>query len=267
MCSLFENNRSEVIDVYLFNSDFQGKPWEALHSLAERYGRRLVNVKVEDKETENLVTRFHYTKEMYYRFFIAEKLNHPKALYLDADVVVNGSIKDLYETEIDDYYLAGVVNPGFNRHRELGMSADAKYFNSGVMLLNLPAWRRDSIKEKVLHVVETNPLALEYPDQCALNAVVNGRWREVHPRYNLQGCFFEDPASEYAEYFEENELEAATRDPVIIHFSGSGKPWLVRCKHPYRKLYWRFLRRTPFRRLLPSDLTIAHVVKWCIAKL
>lgn len=267
MCSLFENNRSEVIDVYLFNSDFQGKPWEALQSLARRYGRRLIDVKIRDKDFENLVTRFHYTKEMYYRFCIAEKLDHSKALYLDADIVVNGSVKDLYETEIDDYYLAGVVNPGFDRHDELGMSAEAKYFNSGVMLLNLPAWRRDSIKEKVIHVVETKRLAVHYPDQCGMNAVVNGRWRELHPRYNLQGCFFEAGASNYAECFKENELEAAMRDPVIIHFSGSGKPWRVRSKHPYRKLYWKFLRKTPFKRYLPEGLTASRVLKWCIAKL
>jgi lipopolysaccharide biosynthesis glycosyltransferase len=135
------------------------------------------------------------------------------------------------------------------------------------MLLNLPAWRRDSIKEKVIHVVETKRLAVHYPDQCGMNAVVNGRWRELHPRYNLQGCFFEDSASNYAECFKENELEAAMRDPVIIHFSGSSKPWRVRSKHPYRKLYWKFLRKTPFKRYLPEGLTASRVLKWCIAKL
>jgi lipopolysaccharide biosynthesis glycosyltransferase len=267
MCSLFENHSSEELQVFLLNSDFRGKNWEALQFLSRKYGRKLVDVKVTDEEVGNLVTRFHYTKEMYYRLFIAEKLNCSKALYIDADVVVNGSLKAFYNTELDDCYLAGVVNPGFDRHQELGMSAHAGYFNSGVMLLNLPAWRRDSIKEQVIRVVEKRHLVVQYPDQCGLNAVVNGRWKKVHPRYNLQGCFFEKDAGKYAQCFGENELKAAIHNPAIIHFSGSNKPWLVRCKHPYRKLYWRFLRKTPFKRLLPSDMTIPNVVKWCVRKI
>lgn len=267
MCSLFENNKEQKLDIYLLNSDFDGKPLEALQDLARRYGRRLIDVKVADKDVENLVTTFHYTKGMYYRLLIAEKLELSKALYLDADIVVNGPVKDLYETELDGYYLAGVINPGFNRHKELGMSEQAKYFNSGVMLLNLAAWRRDRIWEKVVKVIETKPWAVPFPDQCGLNAVVNGTWREVHPRFNLQGCFFEESTNKYTGWFGEGELEAALHNPVIIHFSGSGKPWRARSKHPYRKLYWKFLRKTPFKRLLPSDVTIPNVFRWCMRRM
>jgi lipopolysaccharide biosynthesis glycosyltransferase len=266
MCSLFENNQGQLLDVYVVHADVDRACWNRLERLAKRYGHKLIDVKILDQELDGLVITHYYTKGMYYRLYIAEKLDADKALYLDADIVVNGPISDLYNTDIDDCYLAGVINPGFDRNRELEMSEDSKYFNSGVMLLNLARFRRDDIKRKVMAFVERAPLALEFPDQSGLNSVVNGCWKEVHPKFNVQGCFFEANCKDYSSLFPEGHLTAAIHSPQIIHYSGSGKPWHTRYKHPYRRLYWKYLRRTPFSHAFPTDFTFRSILKWCLKK-
>jgi lipopolysaccharide biosynthesis glycosyltransferase len=265
MCSLFENNRGSHFDVYIVNSDIDELSWSGLEFLSKRYGHNLIDVKILDQELEGLVTSHHFTKSNYYRLFIAERLKLSKALYLDSDIVVNGSINDLYSTNVDDYCLAAVIDPGgVDRHKDLEMSEESKYFNSGVMLLNLDAWRHDRIKERVIDLVQRKPWAIKFVDQCGLNSVVNGRWKELHPKFNLQGCFFVTKIDTYSSLFPDGDLMAAVHSPVIIHYSGSGKPWHFGYKHPYRRLYWKYLRMTPFSRRFSNDLTILKAIKWCI---
>jgi lipopolysaccharide biosynthesis glycosyltransferase len=264
MCSLFENNRGLAFDVYIVNADMDKASWSGLEAIAERYGHHLIDVTISDQDLEGLVTNYHFRKESYYRLFIAEKLQLPKALFLDADIVVNGSIEDLYSTDIEDCYLAAVINPGFDSHKDLEMSEESKYFNAGVMLLNLAWFRRDNLKEGVIDLVTRKPWAVPFLEQCGLNSMVNGRWKELHPKFNLQGCFFETEIETYSSLFPGRDLIDAVQSPVIIHYSGSGKPWHFGYKHPFRKLYWKYLRMTPFNHRFSNDFTILKVIKWCI---
>lgn len=266
MCSLFENNQGASFDVYIVNANIDKSSWRELELLTRRYGHTLIDVKIVDYEVDGLVTSHHFTKANYYRLFIPEKIPVQKALYLDADIVVTGSISELYSTSLDGYYLAAVIDPGFKRHADLGMSEDSKYFNSGVMLLNLEAWRRDDIKIKVIDVVKHKPWAIQAVDQCGLNSVVNGQWKELHPQFNLQGALFDNPGHEFSDLFPGDDLLAALQSPVIIHFSGSLKPWSFRYKHPWRKLYWKYLRMTPFSHWFSKDLTLFNIVKWSLPK-
>jgi lipopolysaccharide biosynthesis glycosyltransferase len=264
ICSLFENNQGLFFDVYIVNSDFDKASWGGIEVIARQYGHNLIDVKISDHDLKGLVTPVHLSKETYYRLFIPEKLQLSKALYLDADIVVTGSIHELYDIDVDDCYLAAVLCPGFNRHKDLEMSDQSKYFNAGVMLMNIAKWRRDHIKERVIDLVRRKPLAVHFADQCGLNSVVNGRWRELHPKFNVQGCFFETDINTYSACFPNRNLMTAVHSPVIVHYSGSGKPWHFGYKHPYRKLYWTYLRKTPFNHLFSKDLTFLKVMKWCI---
>ncbi len=264
MYSLFENNEEVLFDVYIVNADFDRASWGGIEVIARQYGHNLIDVKISDHDLEGLVTPFHLSKETYYRLFIPEKLQISKALYLDADIVVTGPIYELYSTDVDNYYLGAVLCPGFNRHKDLEMSEESKYFNAGVMLINVDKWRRECIKERVLDVVRIKPSAIHFADQCGLNSVINGRWRELHPKFNVQGCFFEADIDTYSACFPRRTLIAAIQSPVIVHYSGSGKPWHFGYKHPYRKLYWDYLQKTPFYHLFSTDITFFKVIKWCV---
>ena len=100
-----------------------------------------------------------------------------RALYLDVDIVVNGRIDDLYNTEISNTFLAAVDNTGiYYNHQDLEMAYSAKYFNSGVMLINLEYWRAYNVKEKVIEFVGRKPDVIQFVDQDGLNSVINRNW-------------------------------------------------------------------------------------------
>lgn len=56
-----------------------------------------------------------------------------KILYLDADILVDTDLKDLWKTDLKQYF-AGMVD------NDIGMNSDKTYFNSGVILINAPKW-------------------------------------------------------------------------------------------------------------------------------
>jgi lipopolysaccharide biosynthesis glycosyltransferase len=266
MYSLFENNRDLPMEIYVINADIDQDTWRKLEMLAEKFGNNLIDVKVSDQDFDGLVTPHHLTRETYYRLFIPEKLNVSKVLYLDADIAVNGSIKELYNINVDEDYLAAANTPGFVAHKDLEMSEGSRYFNAGVMLINVERWRRDGIKERVIDIVRRKPWAIQFADQCGLNSAVDGRWKELHPKFNFQSFFFEIGIDAYSAFFPDGELTAAIHSPVILHYSGSNKPWHFGYKHPYRSLYWKYLRQTPFSHMFSKDLTLTKLIKWCVPK-
>ena len=69
-------------------------------------------------------------------------------------MVVNQRIDDLYNIDISDTFIAAVDNMDIYNHRDLEMEGSAKYFNSGVMLINLECWRANNVKEKVIERLE-----------------------------------------------------------------------------------------------------------------
>ncbi len=266
ICSLLDHNRQEHIRVFVINEDIEPETWKRLQTITSQYASDLVDVKISDRDIADLATPHHLTRETYYRLFIPEKLRLSKALYLDADIVVNGAIRELYDIDLDDYYLAAANTPGFVAHPDLGMSNGARYFNAGVMLINLDKWRSQHVKERVIDVVRQKPWAIQFADQCGLNSVVNGQWKEIHPKFNVQSFYFEIGIGPYASSFPPGDLALAIEKPIIIHYSGSAKPWHFGYRHPYRVTYWRNLRRTPFSHWFSKDISIAKIVKACIPR-
>lgn len=267
LCSLFDNNSDLALNVYVLNSDIDPSSWKKIESIAERYGQTLIDLKVSERDLEGLVLNWHFSLATYYRVLIPKELPVGKALYLDVDIVVNGSIGQLYSTDLGDGFLAAVQEPNFDRHEELEMSKGAKYFNAGMMLINLDRWRNERLTERVIELVKRKPEAMMFSDQCGINSIVNGRWKEVDPRFNLVHSYAGEDISGYTGMFPDNVLENARKRPVIIHFSGGSKPWHFRRKHPYRYLYWKYRRKTPFKRFFSEDLTVPRVTKWCLARL
>ncbi|PPC86695.1 MAG: glycosyl hydrolase [Methylotenera sp.] len=232
--SLIENNSDTHMIIFVINSDISSKNWDNIKSLDIHKKHTLINEKVSEFELNDLVTKGQFTKATYYRLLIETLVPYDKVLYIDSDVVVNGSLRNFWNFELKDHYLAAVEDPGYDENY-LEMSPNARYFNAGVMLINLKKWRDELTSQQVIKFIRTQESKLTWLDQCALNAVINGRWARVSPKYNLQtsiiGMDFKDKQIRY-DFCDTSE---AIRHPTIIHYTGWSKPWHAYNDHPYKK--------------------------------
>ncbi len=171
----------------------------------------------------------HATAANYYRLFLTEVLPESinKVLYLDADLIVLDDLNKLWNLNIDDYAIAAVHYPNAERSRVLNVPLD-KYFNSGVMLINLDYWRKYNMINRYCIFLKEKSHLIQYWDQDVLNVVLLKKVLFLDLRYNFQ---------------KNTDVE---EDTTILHYTGKLKPWHFHYPHLNRDYYFKYLRRTPW---------------------
>jgi lipopolysaccharide biosynthesis glycosyltransferase len=116
-----------------------------------------------------------------------------KLIYLDVDLIVLSSLRDLYTKDLAGNTIAaakdraGTVDcswAGIPNYEALGIPGKTPYFNSGVMLIDVARWRADRVSERVLDVTRQNREHVRWHDQYGLNVVLRGAWEELDPSWN-----------------------------------------------------------------------------------
>ncbi len=200
--------------------------------------------------------RGHLSSAAYFRLFLTELL--PAALsrviYLDSDVIVCRPIEELWWTPLDGKPMAGVLKPRATEAIEVGLQSEADYFNSGVMLIDLDAWRRLDVSRRALDFVQHHPGRIHGHDQPALNHVFAGAWKRLDFRWNQQFKFFVHTAG-YLGVPASALRELRTR-PFIIHYTTGSKPWHYSNDHPLQRRYFEVLDETAFAGWRPRPRTL-----------
>jgi lipopolysaccharide biosynthesis glycosyltransferase len=261
--SLIENNLENSLNIYIINKSISSVDWANIISLDKAKKHSFVNAKIDDAELVGFPTNSRFTIASYYRLLIAEIVPFDKALYIDSDIVVCGNLSELYKTNIADFFLAAVEDACFfNRHNELEMSKCSRYFNSGVMLLNLDKWRKNKLKEQAIDFIFRKFNKIKFADQCALNAVVDGNWLRLSPTFNLQTALLEMDVQFRKTRYGSIDVGDAVKLPIIIHYSGPNKPWQFLNSHPFKALYWNYLGRTKYKKTIPigTDFTMKRIM-------
>ena len=186
----------------------------------------------------------------YYRLLIPSILpdDVKKTLYLDCDIIVNHSLKELWDTTIEEDTALLAVEDNIIDAQEsckrLHIKSPYSYFNAGVLLMNLCYLRKINFTSKALSYGAKHKNILRHHDQDILNALLYDKTVLINMKWNMLDCFlFRHPllsANRLNEY-EENKF-----NPYIIHYSNYMKPWFKECNHPYKYLYYQYLSHTPF---------------------
>lgn len=195
-------------------------------------------------ESKKLYTRHHISEETYYRALLPELFpNNNKIVYIDCDLVVLKDIAELYDADIRDY-LIGAVKNYCNQfiydyiEREIQISP-YKYFNAGVLLINLQKFREADISHKFLEMV-AGERQYNLMDQDILNILCNKNILYIDDRWNVswQHVFQRDELfSLRSEY--RNEYEQIIKDPFIVHYTSEKKPWDYQTA-PLANYFWDF---------------------------
>lgn len=226
--------------------------------LMARAGGIKVNwIDVDEAFGSGLPTSRHLTRATYLRLLMPRFIDEP-FLYLDADTIACADLSPLLNCDISRGIGAAVENPGTGHQSRLGLSPETPYLNAGVLLINPSAWNSERVSERALKFAQDFPRLIHWADQCAINAVTEGRLMPLPPVFNVQHSFFANwegrgitPLT-----FSRGEAIAARTNPTILHFSGSTKPWHLRDAHPLKSAYWKHRKWSRMDRLV-APLSIA----------
>lgn len=197
---------------------------------------------VTDDVLSNAKTLGHIPVASYYRLYITRLLSGSRCLFLDGDIIVNTDLREIWRTDLDDYYIAAVrdcavqsKNEAFaERELELEIPDMHQYVNAGVMLFNLDKIREDKLDEQL---VEAIGRGYRYMDQDILNKFCYGRIKHLPLRFNLFAEFYERMEKMGSTDYTDDEL-CDVENWGILHYPGSYKPWVC-SRLKANQIWWK----------------------------
>ena len=246
LTSLYMNNPGEDVELYLLHSKLQEKELEPLEKQCGRLGYKFFPVKIEDSWFSQAPVTKQYPREMYYRLlapcFLPQKLH--RILYLDPDILVINSLKPLWETDMKGRLFAAAAHTGktnlANNINQVRLGTTNKYFNSGVLLINLDQGRKEILPEEIFRYAGEHAKELLLPDQDILNAVFGSRTLE------LDDYLWNYDARNYSTYLLRSggvcDMDWVMGNTGILHFCGKTKPWQAGYIHRFGILYKHYMQ-------------------------
>jgi lipopolysaccharide biosynthesis glycosyltransferase len=264
--SALANGAARLAVHFLHPVDMPAPALARLGALVEGGGGSFHPTAVTSAVIESLPGTWYFPKIIWYRSLLPQlRPDLDRILYLDCDTLVLDALGPLWKTDLDGLYVAAVRNliePKLaTRHHALGIPPEQTYFNSGVLLMNLEAMRRDGCVERLFEHARRHYGQSLWPDQDSLNYVLGPRCVFLDPRWNCQNSFFYWPQAE--EVFGKSVMTKATTSPGILHFEGpyEAKPWHYLNRHPFREQFWQHLRETPYRKMRSEGRTLKNVLR------
>ena len=119
-----------------------------------------------------------------------------------------------------------------------------RYFNTGVMLMNINFLKENCYSEQMTEKLTTQTKYL-YQDQCVLNEVLQDTIGVLPWNWNQE--ILGDNVLRNAQPFFNDYCK--TDEAGIVHFIGGNKPW-KEPQRPYAYLWWQYARKTPYYEII-----------------
>lgn len=190
-----------------------------IDALAERLGVSVARVEVANDAFDHIaVARAHLTRGAYLRLLIPDLFpDDDRAIYMDCDMVVMDDLSMLAEVDLGDAVVAAVPCPS---PEPLEVAATGHvtgtYINSGLLVMNLPVWRREGVAAQCLALLSDPARPLLSEDQSAINIAAHGRMVLLDARFNT----YSDPGA----YKQCADFPDA---PAVVHYVVNNKPWIL----------------------------------------
>lgn len=216
-------------------------------------------VQWETPDNTQFPTPYTLTKDAYLRLWAHDILpNASRVLYLDPDTIATSSIEPLWDTDLKGSTVGAVPIPNSSRPLQHGMSPGSLFFNSGVLLIDLSAWRKHNYCSKCLELIRLHPERAIDADQDILNLCLVGDWLPLDYKWNVINPFFR-PSHNLG--LSPTEVSRIRSEAAIIHYNGGAKPWIYLDNHPRQNEYFINLAETDWCDYRPSDKTPLNICR------
>ena len=252
LASLFENNTDESFRIFLVGQKLDNNQVDTITAFVNKYGNELIYIEADERLLEGLPEfKFDFISIIaYIRCFMTEYLpiDIHKIIYLDCDLLVLRPIRPLWETNVDDVAVAVVEDMWAMQGAGERLGYDDSvysYFNSGVLLVNLDYWRSYKVTDQVSDFLDENREKLLFADQDILNGIFYDKKKWLSPQYNMQDGFYRRRRRKMSLQLQKT-VDQYLASPVILHYTGSHKPWQFKCYHPLKNEYTKYRKMIPY---------------------
>lgn len=239
--SIMENTTENIV-FHICSNDLTAFQTAQLDKLKDFYGFSY-NIHVVGKTPFSVLdlssTRF--TEDIFNRLLIPDIVpSVSKVLYLDVDVVFQKDVKEFYNIDLGDNYIAAVpeivCGVGFGAERYLpfltriGLKPGDTYCFSGGILLNCDKIRSDGIINRFVSVAQRLQSVWKNPDQDVMNVACLGKILFIDRRFNFA-------------HRDMVRFPDEIHDAVQLHFSSANKPWLWFANYPEKKYWFKYAKK------------------------
>ncbi|XP_043563798.1 glycosyltransferase 8 domain-containing protein 1 isoform X1 [Chiloscyllium plagiosum] len=250
--SIYSNTRSNVIFYVVTTNDtiehlrawLQKEELMGIKHKILRFDPRVLKGKVQDEGDSTEIKPLTFA-----RFYLPILISATeKVIYLDDDVIVQGDIRELYDTELKAGHAAafsedcdsvsskllvrgagsqntylGFLDYKKETIRKLGMKASTCSFNPGVFVANLTEWKQQNITEQLERWMEINVVENLYGGALAgsvttppMLLVFYKQYSSIDPLWHVR-YLGSNAGTRYSSHF----IKAAK----LLHWNGRFKPW------------------------------------------
>ena len=233
LTSIFCNkNTNDELNIYILTDNLK----ENIKQFFIRKYKQIKFIEIDEARFKDYPLVTQSSLSVYYRLILPSLFPQlDKILYLDCDLVVTSSLKDLYHLEIEDYLLAAVEDIGIPKYlpHHLTKLDINKYFNAGILLLNLEKLRTEDFENKFHSYIQKNNTNLLFQDQDVLNVLCQNNVLFIDSKYNQQ--------------ITPQNQDSKQCISTILHYAGSKKPWnFIWFSTPY-SIYWKYVAKSHFK--------------------
>lgn len=250
MVSAIDNNKEHEIEFIIIYSKLSD---ESINKLKSVQNCKLRLLQVDENIFSALPLAHWVTVQTWFRIKLPDLCQDlDRILYLDCDTLILGNLQELFSTDLEHKYLAGVKDVwNVDKHiRRLSMKSNV-YINAGMILFNAEYCRQEKFFDKIVDFVIHNPKIIKYSDQDAVNKIADEKKVVIHPKFDFmdtwwRGGYYEHEGQEEIEYLEAKE------NPVIAHLTGL-KPAFKGCGNKFKDRWWEYAKMTDVYAELKED--------------
>jgi len=189
-------------------------------------------VRVTDDMLPQSLTSAYLPRAIFFKFLMPEIFAGDRLLYLDADIIAQVDLDEIWRDYRDDLAVGGVADIAAREwKRKLGSPEPDVYINTGVLLINNRRWREERVLARCAEWLANNRKLAVFASQDSLNNALPGGIYLLPGRWNVT---------------RNNQPQDWRLDPDsfrgILHFAGRAKPWMRWAEPALQDFYLHYAR-------------------------